>query len=40
MFEAMLYFKCVRAGASLYLTSNLNISIYFYIFKKIAMIKT
>lgn len=36
MFEATLYFKSVRTQASLHLTSNLNISIYFISLKKIA----
>lgn len=39
MFEATLYFKLVRRGASLHLTSNLNVSIYFISLKKIATIK-
>lgn len=40
MFEALLYFKSVRTRASLHLTSNLNISIYFIsLKKKIAGIK-
>lgn len=34
MFEATLYFKSVRAQASLHVTSNLNISIYFISLKK------